>query len=328
MADGFVCRDLDLSRCARCMAGFQWAQGAFERRLAGFLSGLRSATGVDLGAPARRARNFLKVRRPARSAEPDAAAVEHMGSEMRMRDAELKERVVRAVDLFLSPSRFLRERFVEWGILASRIEHVPTGVDFALFARGERAPRGAKLRIAFVGALIPVKGAKLLLEAFASLAPTLRARAELRIAGSARHAPDYQRELAALASRTGAQLVGELAREDVSRLLHATDLLVVPSLWFENAPLVILEALAARTPLCVSNQGGMAELVEEGRSGFRFELGDARDLAAKLARVIERPELLDALYARPVALPSFAEHAAAVEARYRRLVDARAAQRA
>ena len=105
----------------------------------------------------------------------------------------------------------------------------------------------------------------------------------------------------------------------MSQMLRSTDLLVVPSVWFENAPLVILEALAARTPLCVSNLGGMAELVEQGRSGLHFEMGDARDLAAKLREVIEAPERLDALYATPVELPTVEEHLDGVLAVYERL---------
>ena len=71
-------------------------------------------------------------------------------------------------------------------------------------------------------------------------------------------------------------LGGELERERVPRLLCELDLLVVPSIWFENAPLVIHEALATGTPLLVSRIGGMAELVDEGRTGFLFEVGTSR----------------------------------------------------
>lgn len=324
--DGTVCFEVELERCTGCMVGFRYGQGALEKRVAGLLAGLRSATGLDLAGPARRARALLAG--PESVAPPaDEAAVERMRAALLARDAGLRERLARTVDLFLSPSRFLRERFVAWGIPPERIEHLPTGVDLESPGARSRTPRGARLRVAFAGTLIPAKGPRLLLQAWAALPEALRGRAELRIAGSARHEPDYQRELAELARRSGALLVGELSRARVGELLSSTDLLVVPSLWYENAPLVILEALAARTPLLVSDQGGMAELVEEGQSGFHFRMGDAADLAAKLAALIEDPAPLDGLYARPPALPSVAEHVAALLERYRALLAARAPRR-
>jgi glycosyltransferase involved in cell wall biosynthesis len=117
---------------------------------------------------------------------------------------------------------------------------------------------------------------------------------------------------------------GQLDRAGVARVLAATDLLVVPSLWFENSPLVILEALASRTPLLVSDLGGMAELVEPGVSGFHFARGDAQDLASKLTAALSGKLALDRLYARAPDLPRFAAHVDALEAHYRDLAGKRA----
>ena len=326
-ADGSLCRAIELARCAGCMVSFPFAQSPLERRLSGWLASLRGATGLDLGPAARRARALLAGRAPAedRALAEDPRAVAAVRAELEARAAGLRERLGRAVDRFLSPSAFLRARFVEWGLDPGRIEHLPTGVDLSLFGGRERAARGARLRVAFVGTLIRAKGPHVLLEAWGLLPAEARARAELELAGPARHEPAFQRELAAAAERVGARLRGPLDRAGVAAKLRATDLLVVPSVWFENAPLVILEALAARTPLLVSNLGGMAELVEEGLSGFHFELGDARDLAAKISAVIDDPASLDALYARPVALPAEAEHLDGVLAVYARVARERAA---
>ena len=93
----------------------------------------------------------------------------------------------------------------------------------------------------------------------------------------------------------------------------------MPSVWFENAPLVIAEALAAGTPLLVSDLGGMSELVEEGRGGWRFRTGDADDLAAKIAALLEDPSPLADLAPPAEALPDLEAHVDAVEARYRAL---------
>ena len=59
----------------------------------------------------------------------------------------------------------------------------------------------------------------------------------------------------------------------LGEVLKGIDVLVVPSVWYENTPFVILEALASSTPVIVSNLGGLAELVEEGKNGFLFDTG-------------------------------------------------------
>jgi hypothetical protein len=71
--------------------------------------------------------------------------------------------------------------------------------------------------------------------------------------------------------------------------------LVVPSIWLENAPLTILEAFLAGVPVVCSDLGGMAEMVEDGVSGLRFRPGDAEDLREKLLRLVREPGLLERL---------------------------------
>ncbi len=82
------------------------------------------------------------------------------------------------------------------------------------------------------------------------------------------------------------------------RQVHAgLDVLVVPSVWYENSPTVILEAYAAGTPVLVSDLGGMAELVQDGVSGFTFSTGNAAALAGLLQRLMDHREDLEALRA-------------------------------
>jgi glycosyltransferase involved in cell wall biosynthesis len=132
-------------------------------------------------------------------------------------------------------------------------------------------------------------------------------------------------DLERAARAAGVGLHGRLPREDVGRVLAGTDLLVVPSLWWENQPLVILEALAAGTPLAVSDLGGMAELVGEGTDGLRFPAGDVDALERLLRRVLEEPTRLDALAASPSAMPDVATATDLVELAY---ADALAVRRA
>jgi len=166
-----------------------------------------------------------------------------------------------------------------------------------------------------VGSLVPLKGPALLLEAWGRLDPELARGARLELHGPGEHHPAFQAELARRARAVGARLHGPLARGAVPALLADLDLLVVPSLWYENAPLVILEARALGTPVLVSGVGGMAELVTEGRDGRHFRLGDAADLARVLGELLGEPGALQALRAGPP-VPSVETDAARVQAIY------------
>lgn len=323
-ADGGVCHTIDYARCGTCLSTFKHAQTSTERRVGRVLARVRRLSGVDLAPLARR--TAAKLARPA-APSVVAARAHDLAEEARLRADELRSRVRAHVDLFLAPSRFLRSRLVdEFGLPAERVEHLPLGVDLAPApARHRRGDR--PLRVLFVGTLTPNKGPHLLLEAWAKLSPRVKERAQLALFGPGQHDPVYQRRLRELARSAGATLGGRLSRDEVGQELARADLLVVPSVWFENSPLVILEALSARTPLLVGDQGGMAELVEDGVSGFHFRLGDGADLARRLEELLRSPERLDALHPRPPRLMSVDDHVDALEERYRRLVDERRARR-
>src|SRR6185295_3117078 len=161
---------------------------------------------------------------------------------------------------FFAPSRFLRDQFVAWGLPAERTELLSYGMELEPFA-GLQRTSAARVRLAFLGTLAPHKAPHLLLEAFALLAPELRARATLTLHGPKEPTNEYIANLARLAAPLGAELAGAVTRERVPAVLAATDLLVVPSVWFENSPFAIHEARAAGTAVLVSDLGGMAELV-------------------------------------------------------------------
>ncbi len=317
--DGGLCDRIDFTRCGTCLAHFKYGQGGLERTVGGVLAGLRSGTGIDLSRFARAAAARLSASPGEARADPEPEESARFAELAAERTLRLQKQLVPAVDLFLSPSRFLRERFVnEWGIDPARIEHLRFGVDLDHFMPQVRTGSD-RLRIAFIGSLVPLKGPHLLLEAWSRVDQALRAHGDLVLYGPAQHHPDYQQLLAEGARASGARLGGRLDRAGVARVLAQTDLLVVPSLWFENSPLVILEALASRTPLLVSDLGGMAELVEDGVSGFHFAFGDAQDLAAKLEAALAGRLGIETLYAGAPDLPRFDAHVDVLVQRYQSL---------
>jgi glycosyltransferase involved in cell wall biosynthesis len=341
--DRSICHRIEFTRCGQCMSRFKYGQTSTERRLAKGIALARQLTGVDLGPRARRW--FARWRRSAdvlRSAppgslrmpegeQPPAPALDslqpeerRMHGEIAVRDEALRQRVLPAVTRFVAPSQFLRQSFVDWGVPEEQIVHLRTGIDLDPF-RGFERRRAAKLRIGFIGTIVPHKGVHVLLRAWSHLAPQLRERAELAIYGPTDYTPAYVNAVRALAGELGVELRGRLQSEEVPRALGSIDLLVVPSVWYENSPLIILEALATRTPLLVSNLGGMAELVQPGVSGFRFEVGDDVDLGHRLRLILEEPEQLARLFTGELPVQSVERDAEFLEQLYSAAVRERAA---
>lgn len=181
------------------------------------------------------------------------------------------------VDRIVVPSRFFLEKFVEWGWPRDRFRYVPNWLDAT---RVEADPRPGDYFL-YLGRLAPEKGVATLIQA------ATQAGVRLAVAGDG----PLRANLEALAARTGGriELLGFRSGDDLARLVRGARAVVAPSEWYENAPLSVLEALAAGKPLIGSRIGGIPELVDEGRSGWLFPAGDVDALAALLREVAAMP---------------------------------------
>lgn len=197
-----------------------------------------------------------------------------------------------SVDQFVAPSRFLRDRYVDWGLPAERIVVVPNGRPAA-----EAAPRpGSSDRVTFgyFGNLNPWKGVPVLLRA-ARLLAERGLDFTLRLHGGAPfQTPEFREKLEELAAPLGDRLLrlGPYGRDRMGELMAPVEAVIVPSIWWENAPLVISEAFQHGRPVIASGIGGMAEMVRDGVDGLHARPNDPHDLARAMARLIEEPGLL------------------------------------
>ncbi|MBK9384763.1 MAG: glycosyltransferase [Planctomycetes bacterium] len=313
--DDEVCHELEPAICARCIAALPFAQRGLERRAAPWVARVKRATGLDL-SPALRAgaRAARALRSSPASDEPSAAAVADAARALAEREAFVKGPFAAALHALVTPSRFLHAEFLRWGLPAEKLRQLRSGIDVRELVE-KRTARSGPVRVAFLGTVVPHKGAHVLLEAWAQLEPG--DAAVLRIYGNTSYRPEYVAKLRSRADSLGVELRGAVPHARIAEVLGEIDLLVVPSIWYENSPLIIQEALALRTPLLVSDLGGMRELVEEGVSGWRFRAGDAADLARALRAVLAAPERLSALYPRgPLHPRTIEEDAADLEALY------------
>lgn len=226
------------------------------------------------------------------------------------------------VDRFISPSAFLRQRYVDWGLAPERIEVVANGLRPQAPAAPRTLPAGGRRnRFAFFGHLNPFKGALLLLEAARRLVDQGGGPIGLTLHGSAEFQTEaFKAELAR--AQTGVPFAvarGRYGRDEVPALMAETDWVVVPSIWWENAPLVIQEAFQHGRPVICSDIGGMAEAVRDGIDGLWFRAGDAQSLADRMREAIE-PALWDKLAAGISVPHSMAQSAEAHLAFYHRLI--------
>lgn len=218
------------------------------------------------------------------------------------------------VDRFIAPSRYLLQRFVaDFGIPTDRIVYLDYGFPLAyLQTPGAKATKA--YTFGYIGTHIPAKGINLLIEAFARI----EGPAVLRIWG--RHSPQNTDALKALADRllTGDKQVewmGEYVNENIAdKVFRHCDVIVVPSIWAENSPLVIHEAQACQVPVITADQGGMAEYVRHQVNGLLFRHRDVDALAAQLQWAAAHPQEMAAmgrrgyLYAEDGAIPEIESH--------------------
>ncbi|CAO3433713.1 Glycosyl transferase, group 1 family protein [Azospirillum doebereinerae] len=229
----------------------------------------------------------------------------------------LREKHIKAmfglVDRFLAPSRFLRDRYVAWGLAPERIQVMENSRPAAIPAPPRAvADGGRRDAFAYFGNLNPFKGVTVALDAAARLARQGLAPS-LAVHGGSLYQTDAFRQRVAdgfEAARGVATAHGPYRREEVPSLMAAADWVVVPSVWWENAPLVIQEAFQHGRPVICSGIGGMAEAVRDGVDGLHVRPGDAADLARVMTRAMTEPGLWDRLSANIPAVRTTEEAAA------------------
>ena len=190
----------------------------------------------------------------------------------------------KTIDGFIALTGFARQRFIAAGLAPERIYVKPNFVD----PDPGPGPREAREAYAVtVGRLSPEKGLSTLLAAWALLPAAL----PLHIVGDG----PLRRQLEAEAAQrglTGIVFRGQLDRGETTKVVQRARLLIHNSACYENFPMSIAEAFACATPVICPRLGAMEELVTDGVTGFHVTPGDAGELAAQVARVWERTELL------------------------------------
>jgi len=234
-----------------------------------------------------------------------------LAAELDQRDDHLRKRVAMATAI-LAPIRFARDRAIEWGAPEDRVQVLPLGAITGPSQRREAAPRR---RFAYLGTVAPHKGLHVLVQALMGLSTR---DWSLDIIGNAGVNPAYAARLLSLARNDERiRFLGAIPPSQHGRLWPSIDVLVLPSLWWENSPLAVLEALAAGIPVVASRTGGVPEIVPSG-AGVLVSPGDVEELRTALGEVLEGRLLNGAL--DPLPLKTANEGAVELSALYARAV--------
>jgi glycosyltransferase involved in cell wall biosynthesis len=187
-------------------------------------------------------------------------------------------------------SQSVQAELVRRKVTRRDISVIPNGVDLAQFSTSECPPNPQQ--ILFVGRLVPQKGVDVLLRAFGAVLRRHPA-ATLVIAGDGQQRLYLERLARFLGIRQSVSFLGWQSPDELAKLYRDSAVIAVPSL-YEPFGLVALEAMASGRPVVVSRVGGLAEIVDDGVSGFTVQAGDHLDLATRLSGLLTNRELAQA----------------------------------
>jgi glycosyltransferase involved in cell wall biosynthesis len=240
----------------------------------------------------------------------------------------VRERFIKSqfelVDRFIAPSQTLRERYIDWGLS-------PEKVLFDDYGRLPATPLpepdrpGPRNRFAYFGQFTAFKGADLLLEAMGLLEDDFQGHLWIHGANLDLQHEDFQKRMGRMLDETrdNVTVVGPYERSRIPRLMSKIDWVIVPSIWWENSPLVIQEAFQHGRPVICSDIGGMAEKVKDGVSGLHFRRGDAQHLAETIRRAADSPGLWEKLRSGIPPVHSMDDHIARLREIYKELISER-----
>jgi glycosyltransferase involved in cell wall biosynthesis len=185
----------------------------------------------------------------------------------------------RMVDRYITLTEFARKKFADAGLPAPKLIVKPNfiedpgegPIDDSKSAPPDRSTHPASYAL-FVGRLAPEKGIRTLLNAWTKLS-----NIPLLIAGDGPIREQIQKQ-----NLPNVAHLNWVPRDEIVRLMKAARFLIFPSEWYEGFPMTIVEAFACSTPVIASRLGGMAEIVEDSRTGVHFTAGDSADLASKV----------------------------------------------
>lgn len=228
------------------------------------------------------------------------------------------------VDLFIAPSRYLLNRFInEFDVPGDKVVYLDYGFPTEYLTQTEKSPKKARFTFGYIGTHIPSKGVNVLIEAFSQIV----AESELRIYGRENGQGTTALKKLASLSKNKIVFAGEYVNHNLANdVFSKVDCIVVPSIWGENSPLVIHEAQACKIPVITADFGGMKEYVQHQVNGLLFEHRSVSSLREQMEFALANPETMKQLgekgylYSTDGSVPNIKDHCKDLENIYSRFL--------
>ncbi|MGR3973654.1 MAG: glycosyltransferase [Candidatus Rhabdochlamydia sp.] len=225
------------------------------------------------------------------------------------------------IDCFIAPSHYLRDRFIQdFHLPESKIIYLDYGFH-RLRLQGRKREMEASFVFGYIGTHKQAKGIFHLIQAFSQLP----CNAKLKIWGSALE--PFTHSLKSYVKRLGKEIESRIEWQGgyrnesiVDDVFNHVDAIVVPSIWAENSPLVIHEALEAKVPVITADYGGMKEYIHHEINGLLFEHRNPDSLAFQMQRMLQEPDLKIKL-TEPGYLQSLDGHIPSIEEHTLQMID-------
>ncbi len=194
-----------------------------------------------------------------------------------------------SVDCIISPSKFLSDLVQKARALHNKVQVVHNGVSVSDYCYSSCDNN----YILYLGRLSEEKGIELLLDSYTELFSSKRkdipAEFAIKIVGTGNMMGAMKQQF------KQAQFCGHLTGSELKRLIHECSFVVVPSRWYENFSMAVLESMACGKPIIASNIGGLPEQIEDGKTGFLFEPNNSKELMQKMLLLMQNAPLRSAM---------------------------------
>ena len=192
----------------------------------------------------------------------------------------------------ITPTDFLHEAYEKNRFYPEKLKKINFGINLNMVKayRRNMTEAPSAIKFGYIGQITSHKGVDLLIKAFVGLKG---AKATLSIYGPKDQDAAYMTELDHLSGGSNAiEFRNTFPQDQLGKVLSEIDVLVIPSRWYENSPLVLLYALATKTPVIVTDMKGMSEFVKDAYNGFTFQKDNATHLRKIMQQIVDNPTLL------------------------------------
>ena len=220
----------------------------------------------------------------------------------------------------IAPTDFLFEAYSQNHYYPDKLKKINFGINLDLI-EGYQNPRNKQdshIRFGYIGQITAHKGVDLLVKAFSKLKGN---RSSLVIYGPSNQDGPYMDHLTNISKDVDQiEFKSTFPQSELASRLLEMDVLVIPSRWYENSPLVLLYALATRTPVIVTDVKGMNEFVKDGTNGYTFEMDNVDHLLSAMQKIVDNPSIINRLSENANYVKSVSDHTKDVLAIYEQIL--------